>query len=557
MTFVQNPSPTPVLSDRLRERLVSLGIAIAAVGSDGRLMPLDDMSPIERLIIKAPAFIATVRRHWSQISQCSGEAVRVWPGVWLVPMPTARRRRVVTKNQLMAVAMLFDHDLLDSEHLHLLCDQQELDLKATLARIDRDSLMTRSEVDRMAKSLGWMKQDSVELDRRVFELQTMSQQLAESYEELSLMYKLSSNMMVNQTPVNFLDEACTELQQVVGLRWLSLQIVDQELGLGELAGSIFEAGDSPVSTEALKRIGVELIEQIRADPKTQVLDKLDERKIENLTTLGDHLLIVPLVRGEKLFGMIFGAEKLDNSHISSIDSKLCSSLASTMSIFLQNAMLFEDMQGMFMGTLHALTSSIDAKDSYTHGHSERVAQVSRALADAVGLDAHTCDRIYIAGLLHDVGKIGVPESVLCKPGRLTVAEFELIKQHPEIGARILKDIQQMNDLIPGVLYHHERWDGNGYPHRLAGESIDLFGRILGLADAFDAMSTNRTYRRALKHQDVIDEIVRCSGTQFDPTLVDLFLKLDFEPFFDLVLTHQASHKGHDPISTGSLESDSS
>lgn len=185
---------------------------------------------------------------------------------------------------------------------------------------------------------------------------------------------------------------------------------------------------------------------------------------------------------------------------------------------------------MLLGTLHALTASIDAKDSYTRGHSERVALLSKMLAQQAGFDDHTVERIYISALIHDVGKIGVPEYVLSKPSRLTDEEFGLIKQHPEIGARILQDIRQMQDLVPGVLYHHERWDGRGYPHGLSCESIPLFGRVICLADSFDAMCSSRTYRDAMLHEDAIDEIRDNAGTQFDPELAKHFLELDFEPF---------------------------
>lgn len=541
MTRILRPIQTPIMTDRLIERLTALQISAAMVSSNGSCVPVCDLKPIERMIVGAPAFRSTVARMWDQLAERAGQPVQVWPGVYFVPLPSQRRRRsqVAVETQI-PVAILCGHDLLDSEHMHLLCDQQKVDMTYALQTVDRTQLLTAAEINRMALSLGWMKQDSVELDRRVQELQAMSQHLAESYEELSLMYKLSSNMMVNQTPDSFLGNACHELQQVVGLRWMVLQIADQHDNLCVLAGQIFHAGELPTGKRALKQIGLQLIEQVGQTADPVVLDDLSRLNIPGLSELAHHLLVVPLVREGVPFGLIFGADKLDDSHISSIDSKLCSSLASTMSIFLQNAMLYEDMQSMFLGTLHALTSSIDAKDSYTHGHSERVALMSRRLAEAAGLDDVTCERIYVAGLVHDVGKIGVPESVLCKPGRLTFEEFELIKQHPEIGARILQDIRQMHDLIPGVLYHHERWDGNGYPHRLTGRDIPLFGRVIGLADAFDAMSTNRTYRRALKHEDVMAEIERCAGTQFDPDLAKVFLKLSFDPFFEMVQKHQAA-----------------
>jgi HD-GYP domain-containing protein (c-di-GMP phosphodiesterase class II) len=209
-----------------------------------------------------------------------------------------------------------------------------------------------------------------------------------------------------------------------------------------------------------------------------------------------------------------------------------------MSIFIENNMLYEDMQDMFMGTLHSLIASIDAKDTYTCGHSERVAWLSRQLAEAAGLDNHTVERAYLAGLVHDVGKIGVPEAVLCKSDGLTSREFEMIRAHPEIGVRILKDIPQMNDLLPGVLYHHERYHGGGYPYGLRGTDIPLFGRVIALADSFDAMSSDRTYRCGMSLGRVLEEIARCAGTQFDPDLTETFLSLDFEAFYQMLTEHQ-------------------
>ena len=198
-------------------------------------------------------------------------------------------------------------------------------------------------------------------------------------------------------------------------------------------------------------------------------------------------------------------------------------------------MLFEDVHGLMMGLLHSLTSAVDAKDAYTCGHSERVAaaQPAPGAARSACRDAQV-EQIYMAGLLHDVGKIGVPESVLQKTGRLTPEEFEQMKKHPQIGARILADIKQVKDLIPGVLHHHERYDGKGYPAGLAGENIPLMGRIICLADCFDAMTSNRTYRKALPLEVALTEIRRCAGTQFDPTFAEAFLRIGTDKLRDLV-----------------------
>lgn len=187
-----------------------------------------------------------------------------------------------------------------------------------------------------------------------------------------------------------------------------------------------------------------------------------------------------------------------------------------------------EQQLMFAGTVHALISAIDAKDPYTRGHSDRVAAFARLLAETAGLPEDLIARCYLCGIVHDLGKIGVPEAVLCKPGRLTDDEFELIRRHPEIGHRILRDIPHLQEVLPGVLEHHERWDGSGYPNRLAGEAISLLGRVVCIADCFDAMTSARVYRPARPVDEVVDEIERCAGTHFDPALARAFATIPRE-----------------------------
>ena len=209
--------------------------------------------------------------------------------------------------------------------------------------------------------------------------------------------------------------------------------------------------------------------------------------------------------------------------------------------FLENAGLYQNQQEMFLGSLKALTAAIDAKDRYTCGHSERVALMARELALASGMPSAQADRVHIAGLLHDVGKIGVPEAVLCKAGRLTDAEFALIRLHPEIGHRILKDIPMLGDILPGVLNHHERWDGKGYPQGLSGLGIPHVARLLAIADTFDAMSSTRSYRPAMSRERVMAEIRKEAGRQFDPELAACFAGLDLTHYDRMVARHAVEH----------------
>jgi len=161
-----------------------------------------------------------------------------------------------------------------------------------------------------------------------------------------------------------------------------------------------------------------------------------------------------------------------------------------------------------------------------------VAAISRRLAEECGFDAQRVHHIYLSGLLHDIGKIGVPEVILCKEGRLTDQEYESMKKHPSIGAKILERIHNLKPIISGVLTHHERPDGKGYPRGLKKKDIPVEGRILGLADSWDAMTSHRTYRQALSLEKAITELRKYSGTQFDPLLVEMLLSWDLEAYME-------------------------
>jgi len=210
-------------------------------------------------------------------------------------------------------------------------------------------------------------------------------------------------------------------------------------------------------------------------------------------------------------------------------------------IFHENTARSVEQHTLFMGTIQAMTAAIDAKDRYTCGHSERVALIARLMAVKTELGDQVAEQYHVAGLVHDVGKIGVPEAVLQKSGRLTDGEFEQIKRHPVIGYEILNDIARLTDMLPGVLYHHERWDGKGYPHGLSGADIPLIGRVLAVADTFDAMSSTRSYRPSIGRAKVLEEIRQCAGTQFDPELAEIFLQIDLQAYDHMVSRHHAAN----------------
>jgi len=182
-----------------------------------------------------------------------------------------------------------------------------------------------------------------------------------------------------------------------------------------------------------------------------------------------------------------------------------------------------ELEDQSLGTLQALSSAVDEKDSYTARHSLGVTGWAHHIGVAAGLSTDELATLERASLLHDIGKIGVPETVLLKPGSLTQSEFDLIKDHPGAGARILEAIPFLEAVVPVVRYHHERWDGTGYPEGLVGEAIPYLARILAIADAFDAMITDRPYRRAMSAEEARREVTACAGTQFDPAIAVAFV----------------------------------
>lgn len=191
----------------------------------------------------------------------------------------------------------------------------------------------------------------------------------------------------------------------------------------------------------------------------------------------------------------------------------------------QNSELSKDLNELFYKTIKAISSALDAKDQYTHGHSYRVTLYSMILSHSLGLTKDFIENIETAGLLHDIGKIGIPQSILCKPGKLTDEEYANMKLHPAHGKKMIMEVRQLSLISDWINAHHERWDGRGYPSGIAGEDIPLAARIIALADTYDAMTSTRSYRKALTHEEAISEIQRCSGSQFDPNLAQKFIEI--------------------------------
>ncbi|MBI1976542.1 MAG: HD domain-containing protein [Candidatus Omnitrophica bacterium] len=260
--------------------------------------------------------------------------------------------------------------------------------------------------------------------------------------------------------------------------------------------------------------------EILSTRRPLLVNDLEKSSFKNKLSLKS-FLAVPLQQKERLMGILI----VSNNHPGRFreeDVQILLTLANHAAIGVLNAELYQETEDLFFSIMGALAEAIDAKDTYTHGHSERVMLYSEGLAKHLALPSNQVKAVKIAALLHDVGKIGIPDAILCKEAPLTEEEYKTMQQHPAIGARIVQNILHSELIVPGIRDHHERFDGKGYPKGIKGEDISLAGRIVSIADAFDAMTTDRTYRKKLPIEESMKELHRCAGSQFDPKLVNGF-----------------------------------
>ena len=274
----------------------------------------------------------------------------------------------------------------------------------------------------------------------------------------------------------------------------------------------------------------ELCEKLSKELNAMLITNIDENiDLADLTNYlkfrVKEIICVPLHTKQKVTGMMLVISDVSQNNFVSSDLSILSALSTQAAVVIENAKLYESMKDQFLSTIRVATNALEFKDAYTSGHSERVTEFAVLLSKELNLAHEEIENIRQAAILHDIGKIGISETILTKKGRLTDEEFATIKLHPSIGDSIVEPMALNPVVRAGIRNHHERWDGRGYPDGLAGEKIPFSARIIALADAFDAMTSNRPYRDAMAMEKVYSEFIKCAGGQFDPNLAEVFVNM--------------------------------
>ena len=411
------------------------------------------------------------------------------------------------------------------EHLGGAASLLGLDPNQARAWILRQTIWSPESLLRLAAAVQAQVRAAERVTQLEREVEKLSDNLASTYEEICLLHGVTQNLRIKS------DE-----EQLCGmvLRWLLDCLPTQSVAIQLLP----VAKDGQITYRARTRNVLLTAGQcpVNNDQFTQLIDTLHleagcgplvaNRAVTEAATWPlpsvRELIVVPMTEGERVFGWLAVLNHAHGGEFGTIEASLLNSVGAMLGIHSSNRDLYRQQSEFLASVVRAMTSAIDAKDQYTCGHSDRVARISVRLAKELDCEAEMLHTLYMAGLLHDIGKIGIDDAVLRKPGKLTDAEFEHIKEHPELGYRILADIKQLADVLPAVLHHHEQWDGRGYPFKLAGDQIPFIARIVAVADAYDAMTGDRPYRPGMPIERVEQIFKNGAGQQWDPEVIKAY-----------------------------------
>lgn len=372
------------------------------------------------------------------------------------------------------------------------------------------------EVERLLSLASELHDSNNEQLRSEHEVESLAEQIDSTYEEISLLHFLAQNQQVSRDTDDLATACLARLRDSIGCEATAAWLLGG-------AGRDFYLADGEMPFDELELAMA--IARFDRHPWPQPL--VQNNLAEPLFDGGPHvraLIIVPVTHGAERIGWIVAVNPFAGREFGTVEASLIHSVAVNFGTHLQNAAVVAEQEDLLLSFVRSLVSSLDAKDAYTRGHSERVARIARRIAEELELDEKDVEDIYLSGLLHDIGKIGVDDAILSKPGRLTDEEFAEIQKHPAIGYHILGGIKRLSHILPGVRSHHESFDGSGYPDGLSGYEIPMMARVLAVADSYDAMGSDRPYRSGMPLEKLEGILRDGRGTQWDAEIIDAYFR---------------------------------
>lgn len=349
------------------------------------------------------------------------------------------------------------------------------------------------------------------------DLKATVQELSIAYEELSLLYRMSgifSSLSTEDICNRMIDEAIS----AIGVRTAAILFHDDKNDL--LFTKTFKGTWDAHRT--FPRDHAVIWKSIESKKSSAIHRIADTEYCDYIPGLRS-IMVCPILGKARTVGAIIVADKEGDEEFFSHDTKLLMAITSQAGLAIENAFLYTELETMLVGAIKSLVKALESTSYWTAGHTERVTEYAISIGKLLNLDSDTLEKLKICSLLHDIGKIATPKEILNKSEALSESEWVEMKKHPGVGAEILGEMKQFKDVILGIKYHHEHWDGRESTFGLKNEEIPLLARILSVADTFDALTSDRPYRSKRSREEAAVEIMRCSGTQFDPEIVKAFL----------------------------------
>ena len=356
------------------------------------------------------------------------------------------------------------------------------------------------------------------------EVDRLAQALSLKFEELTLIHQFSERLKIGEDSAEICQSLLQELEPCVNASTIAIDLIeDVEL---QSPRSFLYTGER-WDPDWLNEVASYAIQDVAGGELTPGAEPI---AIQNHPSEDSpafvRTVVIPIQRDGISLGRMIAVRPIQEDEFGTVEADLMKSTSMILAAHLVNQRQYVEIQQMFNGMIQSLASALDAKDSYTSGHSSRVAEIAAMIAEKLEYDLEGIKRIRMAGILHDIGKIGVDDAVLRKPGQLNQEELEQIKLHPVLGYDILKEIKLFRNILPAVRHHHESWDGSGYPDGLLGDGIPRDAQVLAVADAFDAMTSDRPYRSSIPVEQVIDILKSGRGKQWAADVVDALLETE-------------------------------